>query len=103
MATKFTRDTFEKHLNSNFKAKGEGGTVADLTLIEVKEGSSSEEVDQFTALFRGSLDQRLPGTIHTLSHDSGGDHQLYLEPVAGQDEDHRYYEAAFCCLKKDGE
>ncbi len=95
MSTTLTRATFAVHEGETFRIRIDGGTVVELTLVEVS--ALRPDGDRpFSLLFAGAADTDLrQGTYH-LEHDSAGPFDLFLVPVGPDPETHRMrYESIF--------
>jgi hypothetical protein len=70
-----------------------------LTIVEVVDGRAAAGLDQFTVLFQavGAPGPMLRAGIHTLSHPTHGEMELYLEPVADSPNGPAY-RATLCLL-----
>ena len=103
MAAELTEKEFSKHVNTKFRAQLDDGDEAELELDEVK-GYSSKAVEQtgmerFSVYFKGPTTPFLPQKLYTLRHDQMDEFEIFLVPLAQNDEGARY-EAVFNYFKK---
>jgi hypothetical protein len=102
MAVDLTEKEFSKHVNTKFRATADGGTEADLQLVEVKGYASKHEeqqgMERFSVYFEGPLEPHLPQKIYTLQHDQMGDFEIFLVPLSRDERGFRY-EAVFNYFK----
>ncbi len=66
----------------------------ELTLAQVSELRTSPGQEGFSIVFRGPVDRLLPQGIYTLTHDRLGAQEIFIVPVA-RDEQGISYEAVF--------
>jgi hypothetical protein len=101
MSAPLTEAEFSQHLNSNFQVKFTNGELT-LELVEVKgySAGSNEQggMERFSLFFSGPADIKLPQQVYRLAHDSMGEFDIFLVPVAGDDKGYRY-EAVFNYFK----
>jgi uncharacterized protein DUF6916 len=89
-----TRGMFEENLNTRFWLVPEGVEPYAIDLVECVNGYSTPKQEQFSLRFRGDSSQVFAQRIYPIKHDSIGDFELFLVPVA-RDDSGTYYEAVF--------
>jgi hypothetical protein len=89
-----TRGMFEENLNTRFWLVAEGVEPYAIELMECVNGYSTPKQEQFSLRFRGDSGLVFPQRIYTVKHDSIGDFELFLVPIA-RDDSGTYYEAVF--------
>ena len=89
-----TRGMFEGNLNTRFWLVAEGVEPYAMDLVDCVNGYSTPKQEQFSLRFRGDRQKIFPQRIYALKHDSIGDFELFLVPIA-QDESGTFYEAVF--------
>jgi uncharacterized protein DUF6916 len=94
MPIHLTKTIFEQNLNTKFWLCDEGAEPYAMDLIELTNGHSNPRQEQFSLRFRGDRNQVLPQRIYPMKHDSIGEFDLFLVPIA-RDEGGTYYEAVF--------
>ncbi len=98
MVERLSKETFLKNLNSTFRVLDKTSpTVVEARLVEVNEGRSNEQVEQFSLIFRGPPEPCLAQQTYELQHSAMGTFDLFLVPV-GADADGMTYEAVFSRL-----
>ncbi len=94
MLASLTHESFAQQANTKFHVLlGESITVP-LDMIEVSELKISPLQERFFLLFRGPAEQALGQGTYRFQHDQLGPFDLFIVPIK-QDEQGRYYEAAF--------
>jgi hypothetical protein len=100
MSAPLTEAEFSKHLNTKFRIAGE--QPIELELAEVKgylsHAHEQSGMERFSAFFRGPREPFLPQRVYALEHESMGAFELFLVPVA-KDENGFRYEAVFNYFK----
>lgn len=100
MFDKLSKDSFSVHVDSVFKiCDQQSPTFIEATLVEVTDGVSSSEVEQFSILFHGPAEPMLPQQTYTIEHPQMGNFDLFLVPI-GADQEKVQYEAVFNRLRK---
>ena len=94
MTEVFTIDTFSGHVNTKFLMRYGDSQTAELELISVTDVGSSPRQEQFSLLFQAPTDAPLSQGIYRLEHDTLGDLDLFLVPIA-RDAAGVRYEAIF--------
>ncbi len=95
-----SRESFSAHVNSVFKISDQQSpTSIDAKLIEVTEGASSSEVEQFSILFHGPAEPMLSQQTYSLEHPEMGSFDLFLVPIIA-DQNGAQYEAVFNRLRE---
>jgi hypothetical protein len=92
MIEKLHSDDFSEHLRTDFRVHLEGSDPLVLELVEVVDHKSPPGVEQYSLFFRGP--GQLGQGMRTLEHGKLGSLDLFLVPVAADEEGVRY-EAAF--------
>ncbi|MBI3651452.1 MAG: hypothetical protein HY231_10575 [Acidobacteria bacterium] len=90
----FQFSDFAAQLNTKFQMHLNEATVLEIELVEVAKHGASTSPYQFSLRFAAPLNAPLAQGIFKMRHDSMGEQQLFLVPVA-RDNDHLYYEAVF--------
>ena len=103
MPVSLTERGFSQHIGTNFHVKS-ADRECELELIEVK-GYVSQQVEQggmerFSVFFVGPHDPFLPQQVYRLEHESMGEFELFLVPIAGDEKSYRY-EAVFNYFKSE--
>jgi hypothetical protein len=88
------KNAFSQSLNTVFRLSVGDGRSVDLTLIELREGRSTPQQEQFALLFRGPEDILLPQRTYPVEHAQLGAFDLFFVPVS-RDAAGVYYEAVF--------
>ncbi len=102
MPANLTEAEFSKHVGSKFLLKLEQQTL-ELELSEVKgylPGPDDQTgMERFSIFFTGPREIRLPQRVYPLHHESMGEFDIFLVPIAGDEKGFRY-EAVFNYFKK---
>ena len=100
MSAPLTENEFSKHVNTNFSVAG--AQPLELELQEVKgylsKAHEQQGMERFSAFFSGPREPLLRQAVYTLEHESMGTFELFLVPIA-QDEQVSRYEAVFNYFK----
>ena len=104
MPASLTEQEFSKHLNTKFRAQPGDGPPIDLELVEVKaylkkEGEQTG-MERFSAYFKGPSEPYLAQSTYSLQHDRMGGFEVFLVPIA-RDEQGVRYEAVYNYFKKE--
>ena len=94
MRDKLHKDSFVQCLNTDFNVIDEGSAALSLKLTEVTEGFITARQEAFSVIFHGPADRFISQGIHKLSHSILGDLDIFLVPIA-KDNDGFQYEAVF--------
>jgi hypothetical protein len=96
MLEDFTIETFAARVGERFRIRFEAGGPAEAELVEVTPvGLPAEGVrTPFSLVFRGPAGASQPQRIYRVEHDELGDFELFLVPIAPDDEG-PLYEAVF--------
>lgn len=101
MSPILTEAEFSKHVNTKFRVASE--QPIELELTEVKGYLSKEHeqtgMERFSAFFKGPRKPFLRQRIYVLEHEHMGTFELFLVPVA-EDENGFRYEAVFNYFKE---
>ena len=101
MPATLTEQEFSKHLNSKFQLKLENREL-ELELVEVKgypAGPNERSgMERFSVFFEGPSDVYLPQRLYPLKHERMGDFEIFLVPIAQNENGYRY-EAVFNYFK----
>ena len=100
MSAPLTEEEFSKHVNTKFRVSGD--QPIELELYQVKgylsQSHEQQGMERFSAFFRGPREPLLPQRVYALEHERMGAFELFLVPVA-QDENGCRYEAVFNYFK----
>ena len=104
LSENLTHEGFLAHLGERFRVWGGSGLrrVVELELIEVEDLALSEQLAQFSVIFRGPGDYPLEKDGYTFEHPRSGRFKLFIEP-AGEDSQGRLYQVDFNLLRLDVE
>lgn len=94
MLTYLAHETFQKQVNTRFWLTDVSPEPYALDLVECSDRHSTARQEQFSLRFRGDASQVFPQRIYPIKHDSIGDFELFLVPIA-RDDSGTYYEAVF--------
>ena len=84
-------ESFSEQLNSKFSVKRETGPATELQLIEAGNvGQAAPGHEQFSLVFRGSLDSFLEQAIYSFEHDKIGAFEMFIVPVRRDQEGFLY-------------
>ena len=96
MGEQLSKDRFTQHLKSTFRISNESSpTVLDMQLIEVGDGRSTEQFEQFSVLFTGPKEPLLNQGTYRFEHAAMGSFDLFIVPISS-DEGGTVYEVVFC-------
>lgn len=95
-----SRDEFAAQLHTSFRLQHESLGLLNLDLEDVSELRSSPRQQIFTILLHGPYEPVLPQRIYHLEHDQLAEMDLFLVPIARQEDGVRY-EAVFNHLVKE--
>ncbi len=95
------KDTFIDYLKDEFQVQDRQPDEFSIRLVGISDRSVSPRQECFTLLFRGPAAYFLPQGIHTLKHNQLGEFDLFLVPIA-KDQQGYQYEAVFNRLVKAG-
>jgi hypothetical protein len=96
-----TKEAFAENLNTKFRIPVQGGSAAELELVEVVETMATPSRQQFSVFFRGPLDYMLPQAIYRMEHEKMGTIDLFIVPI-GKEPDGFHYEAVFNYMIQEG-
>ncbi len=103
LSKELSKAAFNKHINTKFRILDkESPTVIEAELVEVEAHGSSENIQQFSLLFKGPKEPLLPQKIYSIEHGGMGDFDLFIVPIAA-DETSASYEAVFSRLSGDAD
>lgn len=91
--------SFSEHLNTKFRIHPDESTVVETELIVAEDLGSTPKQERFSLIFRGPNEPYLPQRIYRVEHEKMGTLNLFLVPIA-KDEDGFQYEAVFNRLLK---
>ena len=94
MSKYLTNEIFKKTVNTRFWLVDPSLERYPLDLVECVDGYLTPRQEQFSLRFRGDPGQVFPQRIYPMEHDSIGDFELFLVPIA-RDDSGTYYEAVF--------
>ena len=104
MAGTLTEEEFSQHVHTTFRVKVDASQPVELYLVEVKgyekkgDPGSQGGMERFSVFFSGPSDYYLPQKIYSLEHDRMGAFDIFLVPIA-RDEEGVNYEAVFNYFK----
>jgi hypothetical protein len=102
MAASLTEQEFSRHLNTKFRIQLVDGSQLDLELVEVKgyltKPGEQTGMERFSAYFKGPSEPYLPQNTYSLQHDGMGGFEIFLVPIA-RDEQGVRYEAVYNYFK----
>jgi hypothetical protein len=102
MAVSLTEQEFSQHVGTRFQLTLDQQEI-ELNLTEVKgylPGAHEQTgMERFSVFFEGPAESYLPQTVYHLKHERMGEFDLFLVPVAKNDQGFRY-EAVFNYFKK---
>ena len=103
MAATLTENEFSQHVNTGFRLNLETPAALELQLVEVKGYPKKAEehsgMERFSLFFTGPKEVRLPQSTYQLEHAVMGKFDLFLVPIAQNDQGLRY-EAVFNYFKE---
>jgi hypothetical protein len=96
MATELTLETFKPAVGQTFTVGEEGGTTAELLLVEAtaEDAGAQAARSPFSLLFHGPVEPFLPQATYRFAHPSLGELGIFIVPL-GRDEHGTTYEAVF--------
>jgi hypothetical protein len=94
MSADLTHEEFSKHLNTRFRVYISETETVDAELVDVSEHLVSPRQERFSILFRTSNEIFLGQGLRRLEHDQMEAFDLFLVPMARDDEG-TSYEAVF--------
>jgi uncharacterized protein DUF6916 len=102
MPASLTEQEFSRHLNTKFRVQLEDGPQIDLELVEVKgyltKAGEQTGMERFSAFFKGPSEPYLAQRTYSLQHDRMGAFDVFLVPIA-RDEQGVRYEAVYNYFK----
>ena len=104
MAVTLTEEEFLQHVHTKFRVKVDTSQPVELCLVKVKgyeeesELGSQGGMERFSVFFSGPSDCYLPQKTYSLEHDRMGAFDIFLVPIA-RDEEGYNYEAVFNYFK----
>jgi len=97
-----TEESFSQNLNTKFRVRADAPRAFELELVEVKGWRTRPEeqqgMERFSLSFRGPDDIFMPQNTYTLEHERMGEFQIFLVPIA-RDDDGFTYQAVFNFFK----
>lgn len=105
--SELTEKSFAQHLNTKFRARAaEGAEPVELELVDVKgysPGANEQDgMERFSLFLQGPAEAFLPQNTYALEHEQMGTHELFMVPVARNQQGFRY-EIVFNYFKSRGE
>jgi hypothetical protein len=94
LSENLTKALFAESLKTKFRVSSEQSDAVEVELIELVEGVSTPNHEQFSLLFQGPQTPFLPQMTYRVEHDRLGEFSLFLVPVA-RTPDGFQYEAVF--------
>ena len=102
MEVSLTEKEFSRHVGTEFQVKLDEQEI-DLKLVEVKGYLSQENeqtgLERFSTFFVGPREPFLPQRVYSIRHERMSEFELFLVPVAGDENSFRY-EAVFNYVKR---
>ena len=100
MTAPLTEAEFSKYLNTKFRVAGEHPIELELTEVKgyLSQAHEQSGMERFSAFFNGPLELFLQQRVYALEHDRMGAFELFLVPIA-KDENGFRYEAVFNYFK----
>ena len=92
----FTKATFTPYLNTPFRLRLKGATLATLTLVEVNDvrsGRKQTTTVGLSLIFRGPASKSLQSQMYKVEHGALGSFSLFITPVERDAGRQRAYEA----------
>ena len=99
MEASLTHEEFSKNANSKFQVQIDENTSVELELTEISELKLHPQQEEFTIVFRGSLDGFLGQGARNFTHKEMGQFELFIVPIR-KDAQGFYYEAVFNRLRQ---
>jgi len=94
MTATLTANEFSKHVNTKFGVDLDGENSVDLLLTEVKgyvsKHQEQEGMERFSIYFQGPAEPHLPQKLYAFNHAEMGSFEMFLVPIAKNDEGFRY-------------
>ena len=94
MPVSLTEEEFSRHLNTKFRVRLVDGSQIDLELVEVKgyltKAGEQTGMERFSAYFQGPSQPSLPQNTYSLRHDRMGTFEIFIVPIARDDQGVRY-------------
>jgi hypothetical protein len=97
-----TEEEFSKHPGTKFRTRLDAQEIElDLSSVKGYAAGSNEQggMERFSAFFSGPREPFLPQGIYQMSHESMGEFELFLVPIASRDQGFSY-EAVFNYFKE---
>lgn len=98
MAATLTEKEFSQHVNSMYRVNVDHEGPIELELVELKSHERApiepEGMERFSIYFRGPEKTLLPQGTYRITHEQMGDFDLFLVPLAREEQGFRY-EAVF--------
>ena len=97
MAATLTEAEFSKHLHTKFRIANPQPIELELTQVKGYLSKAHEQtgMERFSAFFYGPGDRYLQQGLYSLEHETMGAFELFLVPIAKDDEKGYQYEAVF--------
>lgn len=99
MSDKLTKASFEKHVNTKFKAPFPGHEYIELELIKIEE-KKDDAIEAFTLIFKGPSGKLLHDNTYALDHDKMGKVEIFISPYKENSEG-VFYDVQFVRLKNE--
>ena len=96
---KLNAKVLSEHLHTKFKVHLEDADPIELEIVEVAEPPAIPKLELFVLNLRGPCSPRLIQRVHRLEHETLGIFEIFLTPIAG-DEQSTTYEAVFNRFRK---
>jgi hypothetical protein len=99
MITNWTKELWDKHLNTRFRISEKDGAEIEAELVQVDHWESAE-LETLSVLFLGPKTPVLSHDTLTVTHPELGEHALFMGPVAPPGAEGIHYEAVFNRFKE---
>ena len=102
--SELTEKNFAQHVNTKFRVRGEAAEPVELELVKVKgypTGPNEQQgMERFSLFLQGPAEAFLPQGTYALEHESMGTHELFIVPIA-RNEQGFSYEIVFNYFRRD--
>jgi len=96
---KLNPKVLSEHLHTKFRVNIEGADPIELEIVEITEPQTVPKLELFVLNLRGPCSPRLIQRVHRLEHEKLGAFEIFLTPIAG-DQQSTTYEAVFNRFRK---
>lgn len=88
------KTSFDPYLNETFTICSEEHGEIAVELVQITE-RNDPRMENFSLIFRGTMDKILPQKIHHLKHPKFGEVDLFVVPITYHKHDGMYYQVVF--------